>query len=407
MALTVRTAAPDFLGTAYGIESAGAVIDMTPKIAQLEPNIAPFATLMMHEDFKKAPAFSPKVEWLEHERLPVITTTDTDDAAGTETSVAVAAGTGAYFRPGDLVRVETTGELMLVSTVATDTLTVVRGIGAGGTGTAWGTTNGITLLKVGNASTQGASMPEIRSVNKVALFNYTWIQRDPYGMTRTLAMTKQHGGDPERIERKQAGFDHKRSIEHMLFAGKRDLRQVSSRPQTIMGGLLYYINANITTVGGNLTAANLETYLADVFRYGSNRKFAFCSPIFLRALSSFSIGKTSLSTWDEGKKYGVAAKRYITGTGDELILVNKKNWHELPKDSPGFGGMAVILDLEDGDVRLRELLKPTLFENRHARDFDGFAHEFISELSLEVRHGGTAGSGEGKHAIIRGVTGYA
>jgi hypothetical protein len=410
MAITVRADAPDFLGTTYGIDSASAVVDMRPKIAQLEPNEAPFVTLMMHPDFPSRKAHSVKCEWLEHEQLPVVSLTNTNDSGtGTATSVVVTTGTGVYFRPNDLVRVETTGELVLVTAVntGTDTLTVVRGIGASGTGVDWGSTDGITLLKVGNASAQGATMPEIRSVNKVALFNYTWIQRDPFGMVRSAAMTKQYGGDPEKIERKSTALSHKRSIEHMLFAGKRDLRQTGSRPQTFAGGLLYYINANITTGGGNLTAANLETYSRDIFRYGSNRKFAFVSPLFFSAMSSFSIGKTSLSTWDEGRKYGVSAKKFVTGSGDELILVNKKNWHELPKASPGFGGMAVILDLDGGDVCLRELLSSTLFENRHARDYDGFKHEYIAELSLEVMHGGTGGSGLGKHAIIRGVTGYA
>jgi hypothetical protein len=79
---------------------------------------------------------------------------------------------------------ETTGEIMRVDNVVTDTLTVTRGIGASGTGTDWGTTNGLYIVRVGNASIQGATRPAIRMTKDVANYNYTQIQRDPYGASR-------------------------------------------------------------------------------------------------------------------------------------------------------------------------------------------------------------------------------
>lgn len=46
------------------------------------------------------------------------------------TPIAVMRGTGAYFRVGDILRNDQTGENMLVQAIESDTLTVVRGLGA-------------------------------------------------------------------------------------------------------------------------------------------------------------------------------------------------------------------------------------------------------------------------------------
>jgi hypothetical protein len=409
VALTVSPDAQDFLGSTYGITPNQAVVDMRDDLAQLEPDTSPWMTLLMHPDFSGRAARSVKVEWLEMESLPITTTTDSDDSGtGTQTTIVCSAGTGVYFRPQDYVRIETTGELVYVSARSVDTLTVVRGIGNGGTGVDWGTTNGISLVRIGNASTQAGSLPEIRMVNSTAQFNYTWIERTPYGMSRSAVGTRQYGGDPMANARAAAGAYHKRAQEETYFWGKRDIRQTNSRPQTFAGGLAYFITANITTVGGNLTAANLETYSRDWFRYGSHRKFLFCAPIITSAFSFFGLAKTQLTTWEEGeKRYGIKASKFVNGAGDELIIVNKRNWKERLLTSPGGGGTGFIVDMDVVARRPFQNADSIHIENRQAPDYDGKKNEFLTESSLEVCNGGSGGSGNGRHGIIRGITGYA
>src|SRR5690606_29311103 len=67
---------------------------------------------------------STKVEWIEDTMSPY-TTTIAEALDNSETGVDVATDTGAYFRQGDIVAVDS--EYMLVTSVSTDTLTVTRG----------------------------------------------------------------------------------------------------------------------------------------------------------------------------------------------------------------------------------------------------------------------------------------
>lgn len=408
MALTVSPDAQDFLGSTYGITTNQAIIDMRDEIAELEPNTAPWLTLMMHPDFSSRVAKSVKVEWLEHEHLPITSTSATaDSGTGTATTINVAAGTGVYFRPQDFVRIEQTGELVYVSARATDALTVVRGLGNGGTGVDWGSAT-INLVRIGNASTQGGSLPEIRMVNTVAQFNYTYIERTSWGFTRSMMGTDQYGGDPKTRERVTQGAYHKRAREETYFWGKRDIKQTNSRPQTFCGGLSYFNTANITTVNGNLTAANVETYSRDWFRYGSDRKFLFCGPMITSAFAQFSIGKTNLATWAEGEeKYGIKASKFVSAQGAELIIVTKKNWKERLQASPGAAGTGFIVDMDYVAMRPFRSADSIYLEDRQLPDYDGKKFEFLSESSIEVLHGGSGGSGQSVHGQVRGVLGYA
>lgn len=412
MALTVSNDAQDFLGTTYGITTNQAIVDMREEIAELEPDTSPWMTLLMHPDFAGRAAQSVKIEFLEHEHLPITSTFTTNDSgSGTATSVTVATGTGVYFRPQDTARIEQTGEIVYVSARSTDTLTIVRGIGNSGTGVDWGEAAAtINITRIGNASTQAGTLPEIRMVNTVAQFNYTEIERTPFGMARSASATKQYGGDPLARERVTAAAYHKRAQEEKFFWGKRDIKQTNSRPQTFCGGMAYYVTANITTVSGNLTAANLATYSRDFFRYGSHQKFLFCAPIITEAIAQFSIGKTALSTWAEGEqKYGIKANKFVNGAGDELIIINKRNWRaaERPTASPGAGGTGFIVDMDVVARRAFAGADSMYIEDRQAPDYDGKKNEFLTEASIEICHGGSGGSGQGRHGIIRGVTGYA
>lgn len=409
MALTVSPDAQDFLGSTYGITANQAIVDMRQDIAELEPDTAPWMTLLMHPDFAGRAAKSVKIEWLERESLPITTTSATNDSGtGTATTINCSAGTGVYFRPQDYVRVEQTGEIVYVSARVTDALTVVRGIGNAGTGVDWGSTGTINLVRVGNASTQAGSLPEIRMVNTTAQFNYTWIERTPYGMSRSAMSTSQYGGDPMAAARAAAGAYHKRAQEETFFWSKRDIKQTNNRPQTFCGGLAYFNTANVTTVGGNLTAANVATYSRDWFRYGSHQKFLFCAPIITEAFAQFSIGKLALSTWDEGQqKYGIKAMKFVNGAGDELIIVNKRNWKERLVASPGAGGTGFIVDMDVVARRAFGAADSIHIENRQLPDYDGKKNEFLTESSIEICHGGSGGSGQGRHGIMRGVSGWA
>ena len=117
-------------------------------------------------------ATSTHHEWLEDELLPnkdaVNDSTFTDPAADTDFVV----DNGSRFRIGDQIQVEGSEELMLVTGINGDTLTVVRGY-AGTTAEDLADNQVINIL--GNAALEGDSKPAARFTNRARCSNYTQI----------------------------------------------------------------------------------------------------------------------------------------------------------------------------------------------------------------------------------------
>lgn len=366
------------------------VVDMSPTIAQLEPDEAPLTTML--QKVGKRAAFSQKVEWLSDELVPRLTTLSAS-AASDLTALAVATGTGTYFRPGDVVRIATTGENCSVSAVSANTVYVTRALGGV---TALSAASGVDLIKVGNAAAEGATLGTLIQTKKVANYNYAQIQRDPWGFTNTLVASKLYGGPEPANEAKKKLIEHKRQLENSLFWGVRDLNTSGSTPIGYVGGIFQYVTSNITSVGGNLTESVMETFLRTAFRYGSQNKVMFVSPLVASAMSSFAQGRLALPSVDTNK-YGVSLGQYQSASGAVIQIMIKRDWLDFQSANNQYGGIGVVVDMED--VKMRPLRDTVLKPDRQANDEDSVKQEYLTEWSFEIGQ-------EKKHAIIRGITGY-
>lgn len=367
------------------------VVDMDPVIKQLEPDDAPF-TVMLSQTGSR-PAKSQKVEWLSDQLVPRLTTLNNGgNVASGATTFTVATGTGAYFRANDILRMSN-GENVRVVSVATDTLTVVRSVGSVAASTI---TDSTDVIKIGNASAEGATLGTIKQTQQVANYNYCQIQRDPLGFTNTLINSDLYGGSEPQYEAKKKMMEHRRQMENTLFFGQRDLDTSGSTPIGYCGGLVDFISTNITTVGGNLTESGFATFLRTAFRYGSRNKVLFASPLIVSALSSFPQGKLAPPSSDV-KSYGVSLQEYRGANGGTVKIVEKRDWLDYSTASNQIGSWAVLVDMDD--VTMRPLRKTVLLPNRQAPDEDSVKQEYLTEYSLQV-------GVEQNHAIIRGVTGY-
>lgn len=369
--------------------------DMDNEIGQIDDDESVLAGLLMRINTR--PAISSKIEWLEDEPHPRYTTCSASYLIGAVT-VNVAAGTGAYFKAGDVIRNELTGENMLVTAVAVDALTVTRGIGSVAAIASSGAADGI--VRVAMAATQGQSIPTLIQTKKVAQFNYTQIIRTAAGFTGTAAASEWYGQeDPVAYEIGKKTIEHRREIENMIFLGRRNL--VTGPPvRGFCGGLTDFIATNVTTIGGNLTTVNIENWLrlAGRYRESGSKRVLFAAPIILSALASFPLGKLAppstggLSSWGIG-----AMKTYVAGSGLNVDIVEKRDWDDFSKTSPALGGTAIMTEMNA--LRLRPLRRTKLLRARQGTSEDAEYFEYLSEVSLEVKH-------ERKFAIIRGVTGF-
>ncbi len=299
-----------------------------------------------------------------------------------------------YFRAKDIVRVASTGEAFSVTSISTDQLTVSRGLGGTAAASA---ASGIDLLIVGNAAAQGATLGTRHITKKVLGYNYTQIQRDPFGFTGTEAVVETYGGPAPMHEEVKKLVEHKRAIEQTVFWGARSFSGSSPNKLGTCGGAVEFISTNISNPAGALTHALLDQYLQAGLQNGSKNKVLFCAPLVARAISGFLKTAYAPTSVDE-RKFGAKVDAYISSAyGWEVPIVVKRAWNDFATTSTQYGGWAFLIDMDYVKFRPLRGRNTQLLRNRQANDADEITHEYRTEFSLEFAQ-------EKTHQIIKGVT---
>ena len=362
------------------------VIDMDDRIAELEPNAAPLVVLL--KKLKRVQAIAPKVEWLEQVLMPRY---DQLSAALTGTAVAsLPVANSSFYRVGDVLRETATGEAMEVTGVSAGVLGVNRGIG--GVPAATGA-SGDEIFIVSNVNVEGASLRTIKTTQLNNLSNFCQIVRTPLGMTGTEAATKLYGGPDRDRLRAAAGIEHMRDWEQICFFGaKKEDTTTTGAPKRFAGGAVEYISTNVTAAVGTLTEAAFITFLRSGFRYGSERKILFASPLVVGAIEGFARNNIRVSgSEDHADTYGIQMRSYVSGQGI-VDIVMERAWN----DSTNYRGYAFLLDMDA--LEFHTLRDTKLLDNRQANDADKIEDEYLTE-ACPVFHN------EQKHAILKGITG--
>ena len=366
------------------------VIDMDDVIAYLDPETSQFTTMLMKASRRQAQA--TKVEWLEDELFPRLSAV-VSGGASDGASITVTTGQGAYFRANDLVRNSHTGVAIKVTSVAGDVLTVGNAIGR----VAFSAhTAADQLVIIGNASAQGGTLGTRLITKRVAQFNYTQIQRNPYGFTRSLMASKLYGGPEPMKERKKKGVEHKRAIEYSLFWGVRSLDTSGAQPVGASGGLFEYVTTNVQNAAGALTKTLLDTYMRGFLQHGTQNVALFVSPLFAQALSGFLRDAWQPTTVDT-RLWGAVVDGFVSGAyGYRVPVIVKKDWNDFSSASTQYGGWAFSVNMDN--VEFNTLRDTQLLSDRQANDADSLDEEYLTEFCLKVQH-------ERTHGIITGVTG--
>ena len=188
-------------------------------------------------------------EWLEDELLPnkdaVNDSTFSDPASDTDFVV----DNGSRFRVGDQIQVEGSEELMLVTAISTNTLTVVRGY-AGTTPENLADDQVINIL--GNAALEGSDKPTARFTNRTRCSNYTQIFTSTVEVSGTDMAASQLGLADELDYQKQERLRELiRDLENTVINGG----QPSSNPQggdsvrRSMKGIVQHLSSNVFHTG--------------------------------------------------------------------------------------------------------------------------------------------------------------
>jgi hypothetical protein len=361
-------------------------IDMSEKIALLQPSATPLTVFMKRAKGSTMAAKNPKYSWMEDD-LGARWDAINNGAGYDNVATSIVVDNGTYFSAGDQVKVPRTGEVLLVTAISTNTLTVTRGFG---TTAAAALVDNDPIVIIGNVNEEGSGMRTLKSTQEVEVFNYTQIYKTPFGVTNTQNATDMYGGQDLSYQQNKKGIEHMVDMERAFLFGEKKIDTSGSHPKRSTAGLLSFLNQNNYDAGGALTQSEFDQNISEVaFRYGSDEKLMLCSARMLSVINGWATGKLQI---EQGETtFGLAVTKYVTPFGI-LNLV----YHPLLEGAV-YGGYGIVLDVANIKYRPLQGRDTKLETNIQANDADQRVDQYLTEAGLEVRLPKT-------HAVVTGVT---
>lgn len=216
-----------------------------------------------------------------------------EDLDTTETAVNVTAGHGVRFQPYFLIRNDATGEVMLVTEVNTDTLTVTRG---------WGSTSGTADVTNTDAITiLGPAIPEgsdyiLSPIQRGETFTqYAQIMELTFQFTYRgeVTGTYEEPGNQYNYELKKKIKEMAERLDDGLLSGVKNAGDGSGTNPSTFGGIREWTSTYVTDLGSNTAPIELNDFLTQaqtVFNdvgMQSMGKVIMAGPYFKRIMNSW------------------------------------------------------------------------------------------------------------------------
>jgi hypothetical protein len=298
---------------------------------------------------------------------------------------------GAYFSIGDVVLCikstqstnSPTGEVMIVTNVSTNTLTVVRQVGDGSSGGGLLQQNDVVWI-IGNANEEGANLREIKATTVAEVVNYCQIFRTTIGITETARNTKGWTKESDfDYQTRKKGIEHLVDIERAFLFGKKELITSGVHPKRFSDGVLH----RIVQVASNIsTRDDFNGYLRTLFTHGNTEKYLLASGYVVDKISGFAHDKLQVVQGE--KTFGLAIIKYLSPHGTLNIIKHDLLTGDL------YGKSAVGLDMEALTYRYLTNRDTKLLTNRQAPGEDSSVSEYLTECGLQLE------SPE-RHAVVK------
>ncbi len=385
------------------------VRDVSEQMVLLEPDAAPLFVLT-NAAKRKQPTIGPRFEWIEDTEVSLWGQASAgSDYASTVVTILVADGT--LFGVGDICAVpkaqssNAAPEVFLVTAVATNTLTITRGIGSAGADTIT-QTGSIRILA--SAFKEDDNIGAQRYTAKTVQISYAPIFKTPVKITHTAASTKQYGAPQgeRKFQLVKALIRHRSEIEAAgLWSRASETLATPGTRWTTMGWLSR-IATNKTDASTTATITTWNTFSETAFRYGEKQKLLLCAPRVISALNFYSQNKLLTRVGDT--VFGVKIARFEMALG-EFMLANDYRLGTADVGFPGgnsFAAHAYSIDLPSVALRYLSgggdnLIGDTkLYENVVPDGSTTRTDEYRTQMGWEIRH-------ERKHAWVFDLSAYA
>jgi hypothetical protein len=329
-----------------------------------------------------------KYEWLE-DTMSAVTTTLAEAIDPAETAWNVTDGT--LFKEGDIIRVQdTTGELVYVESVSSNTLTVIKGY-AGTTDSAHD--SGATVEFLYPARIEGADFDTGHTTTVTRNYNYTQIFAEAVRVTGSEMVDKNYGiddvmsynlqilfGGGGQIGAKGKAGKLSIALQKTFYYGQRAAGTAST--SRAMGGFEYYVTTNVTDLNSAaLTLKNIEDLYEDCYLAGGSPSMIVCNTWVWRKINEFFAG--TITTERSEAEGGHAIKHIRTVMGDMDIMFDRwcptDRLYLIEPDKMGwftYRPWNVYERPASGDYEVREVLGEFGFVLTNQ-----LAHGYIKEIS--------------------------
>ncbi len=362
--------------------------DVSDLVHVISPHEAPLLEVLgdpLHE------ATSPRHEWLEDELLPNKDAIDDATWVDPDVDTTFNVDHGSRFRIGDQIQAEGSEELMLVTAVNANALTVVRGY-AGTTAENLADNQVLTIL--GNAALEGDDKPAARFTNRVRCANYTQIFTAAVEVSGSDLVARQLGLADEMEHQKLARLrELMRDLENTVINGGLPASdpQGSDTARRTMKGIIQHLSTNIFRTGdsgfpagSDLDEAKLNYALRRIWENST-------AHIDLIVVGGFQ--KRKINTFcSDSRRYAPTdttfrdrISQYESDFGVCQILTTR--W--VPHD--------VVLLLDSSRINVLPLTGRSFHFKPLASAGDYECGELIGEYTLELRN-------EAAHGMIRNLT---
>lgn len=309
-------------------------------------------------------------------------------------ATALTVANGSRFRVGDQVRPEGLREVMFVSAVAGNVLTVVRRYGNTPGGAL---SNGMKLTILGNAALEGDDRPAARFTDRARRRNYTQIFTASVEVSGSMQAARAHGVADEADYQKQERLrELLRDLENCVVNGVAPTatQQGSASVRRTMNGIIPTIATNqfvpgqggVPAGGGAGTALNepvLNAALRLIWEQSAGRVDTIvCSGLQKRRINEFL--STSRLYGPDDESYRSLVGVYESDFGVCRVVLSR--W--VPADH--------VLLLDSSRLSVLPLAGRSFHYKPLAATGDAESGMLVGEYTLEMKN-------ENAHGLIRGL----
>ncbi|HBS27932.1 MAG TPA: hypothetical protein DEB06_00425 [Phycisphaerales bacterium] len=369
--------------------------EIAEDVADIISIVSPFETpLLDHLGDPRTVARSTVHEWLEDSLLPNTDAINQSSFSPSATAAtAITVDNGARFRVGDQVRAEPSMEVMLVTAVAGNVLTVTRGYG--GT-TAEALADNMVLVILGNAALEGDDRPATRFTNRVRKANYTQIFTASVEVSGSQQAVQAIGSKSELEYQKQERLrELLRDLENCVINGvsPASTPQGGSTTRRTMRGLIASIQTNRFTIGqgpipvgvgagDTLDENTLNATLREIWEQSSARIDTIVVNGFQKRRINLFVGDRGYAPKDT--KFKDLVSVYESDFGVARVLVSR--W--MPPDT--------VLFLDSSRLSVMPLAGRSFHFKPLASSGDSEVGQVIGEYTLQVMN-------ENAHGFLTGL----